>query len=211
MQVTIVDYNSGNLKSVYSALNKASNECKKKIKIRISNNPKIILGSDKIILPGQGSYHHCISSILSIKDLWEVLNFFVLNLKKPIFGICVGMQIFSNFGFEKQKTKGFGWIPGDVKKIKTLKNLKIPHIGWNEVNILKKNTFLLKKIKNLSHFYFVHSYNFEVKDKRFILAKTKYGTNITAAVQRENIIGTQFHPEKSQIGGVRILENFLKI
>jgi glutamine amidotransferase len=209
MYVSIIDYGTGNLKSVYQSLEVASSQLNNKIKINISNNPKDILNSDKIILPGQGSYAQCIKNIKSINGLWDAINEFVITKRKPIFGICVGMQLFSDYGFEEQKTEGFGWINGSVKKIILKdKNLKLPHIGWNNINIIKESC-LFEKIKNLSHYYFVHSYVFDVTNKNYVIATVDYDSTLVAAVLKENIFGTQFHPEKSQEDGIRLIYNFL--
>jgi glutamine amidotransferase len=209
MHVSIVDYGTGNLNSVSKALEVAALKTNKKINIKISNNPKEILGADKIILPGQGSYRQCALAIKNIIGLWDSINEFVLNKKKPIFGICVGMQLFSDQGFEEEVTKGFGWIKGSVKKIKlNNKDLKLPHMGWNEINIIKKNNLFLD-IKDLSHFYFVHSYAFETEDINDVICTTDYEKPVVAALLKENIFGTQFHPEKSQENGIKLLSNFL--
>jgi len=209
MYVTIVDYGSGNLNSVSKALEAAAIKINKKINIRISNKPKDILESDRIILPGQGSYRQCALGVKNIPGLWGSLNEFALVKKKPIFGICVGMQLFSEKGHEEQVTEGFGWIKGSVKKIEIKnKDLKLPHMGWNEVNIIKKND-LFVDIKNLSHFYFVHSFAFEVKDEKAVICTTDYEKKVVAALLKENIFGTQFHPEKSQNNGIKLLANFL--
>ena len=209
MHVSIVDYGTGNLNSVSKALEVAALKTNNKIKIKISNNPKEILEADKIILPGQGSYRQCALAIKNIIGLWDSINEFVLNKKKPIFGICVGMQLFSDQGFEEEVTKGFGWIKGSVKKIKlNNKDLKLPHMGWNEINIIKKNNLFLD-IKDLTHFYFVHSYAFEAEDINDIICTTDYEKPVVAALLKENIFGTQFHPEKSQGNGIKLLSNFL--
>lgn len=209
MYVSIVDYGTGNLNSVSKALEAAAAKINKKINIKISNNPKDILVSDKIVLPGQGSYRQCALGIKNISGLWDSINEFVLIKRKPIFGICVGMQLFSDQGFEEEVTRGFGWIKGSVKKIELDdKNLKLPHMGWNEINIVKKNNLFLD-IKNLSHFYFVHSYAFEVEDINNVICTTNYEKSIVAAILKDNILGTQFHPEKSQENGIKLLSNFL--
>ena len=209
MYVSIVDYGTGNLNSVSKALEVAAAEISKKINIKISNKPKDILDSDRIILPGQGSYRQCALGVKNIPGLWDSLNQFVLVKKKPIFGICVGMQLFSEKGYEEQVTEGFGWIKGSVKKIKiNNKDLKLPHMGWNEVNVVKKND-LFVDIKNLSHFYFVHSFSFKAKDEKDIICITDYEKPVVAGILKENIFGTQFHPEKSQSNGIKLLSNFL--
>jgi glutamine amidotransferase len=209
MYVSIVDYGTGNLNSVSKALEVAAEQISKKINIKISNKPKDILDSDRIILPGQGSYRQCALGVKNIPGLWDSLNQFVLIKKKPIFGICVGMQLFSEQGYEEQVTEGFGWIKGSVKKIKiNNKDLKLPHMGWNEVNVVKKND-LFVGIKNLSHFYFVHSFAFKAKDEKDVICITDYEKPVIAGILKENIFGTQFHPEKSQNNGIKLLSNFL--
>ena len=209
MYVSIVDYGTGNLNSVSKALEAAAAQINKTINIKISDKPKDILNSDRIILPGQGSYRQCALGVKKISGLWDSLNEFVLVKKKPIFGICVGMQLFSEQGHEEQITEGFGWIKGSVKKIKLKnKNLKLPHMGWNEVNVIKKND-LFVGINNLSHFYFVHSFAFEAKDEKDVICTTDYEKPLIAGLLKENIFGTQFHPEKSQNNGIKLLSNFL--
>ena len=209
MYVSIVYYGTGNLNSVSKALEVAAAQISKKINIKISNKPKDILDSDRIILPGQGSYRQCALGIKIIPGLWDSLNEFVLVKKKPIFGICVGMQLFSEKGYEEQMTEGFGWIKGSVKKIKlNNKDLKLPHMGWNEVNVINKNDLFLD-IKNLSHFYFVHSFAFEVENVKDVICTTDYEKLVIAGILKENIFGTQFHPEKSQNNGIKLLSNFL--
>jgi len=209
MYVSIVDYGTGNLNSVSKALEAAAAQINKKINIKISNKPKDILNSDRIILPGQGSYRQCALGVKKISGLWDSLNEFVLVKKKPIFGICVGMQLFSEQGHEEQITEGCGWIKGSVKKIKLKDiNLKLPHMGWNEVNVIKKND-LFVGINNLSHFYFVHSFVFEAKDEKDVICTTDYEKPLIAGLLKENIFGTQFHPEKSQNNGIKLLSNFL--
>jgi len=210
MSITVIDYGSGNLKSAAKALETAANNINGNSKIIVTSDPKKIKQSDKIVLPGQGSFRDCYLSIKKIPGLNEALNEFVLEKKKPILGICVGMQLFAKIGYESQETKGFGWIDGEVRKINNMnKKLKLPHMGWNEIE-LKKDCFLFSDIKNKSHVYFIHSYEFMTKEKDCVIATTSYGNSIIASIKKENIIGTQFHPEKSQKNGLIILENFLK-
>jgi len=210
MLVTIIDYGSGNLKSASKALEMAAANTDLNIKIVVTSDPKVINKSEKIILPGQGSFRDCYLGIKKIVGLEDELNESVLIKKKPIFGICVGMQLFAKIGYEAQETKGFGWIDAEVRKINNMnKKLKLPHMGWNEIE-LKKNCFLYSNIQNKSHVYFIHSYEFMTKEKNCIVATTNYGNPIIASVKKENIIGTQFHPEKSQKNGLIILENFLR-
>ena len=210
MSITIIDYGSGNLRSVAKALETASNNINANSKILVTSDPKIIKQTDKIILPGQGSFRDCYLGIKKINGLVDTLNDFVLVKKKPIFGICVGMQLFAKTGYETQETEGFNWIDAEVRKINNMnKKLKLPHMGWNEIE-LKKDCFLFSNIKNKSHMYFIHSYEFMTKQKDYIIATTNYGNSITVSVAKENIVGTQFHPEKSQRNGLKLLENFLK-
>ena len=210
MSITVIDYGSGNLKSAAKALENAANNININSKIVVTSDPKTIKQSDKIVLPGQGSFRDCYLSIKKIPGLNEALNEFVLEKKKPILGICVGMQLFAKIGYESQETKGFGWIDAEVRKINNMnKKLKLPHMGWNEIE-LKKDCFLFSNIKNKSHVYFIHSYEFMTKEKDCVIATTNYGNSIIVSVKKENIVGTQFHPEKSQKNGLIILENFLK-
>ena len=210
MSIAIIDYGSGNLRSAVKALEVANKSINANSKIVITSDPEIIKKSNKIILPGQGSFRDCYLGIKKINGLVDTLNDFVLVKKKPIFGICVGMQLFAKIGYESEETKGFGWIDGVVKKINNInKTLKLPHMGWNQIEF-KKDFLLFSGIENKSHMYFVHSYEFLTKQKDCIAATTNYGNSIIVAVAKDNIFGTQFHPEKSQKNGLKLLENFLK-
>ena len=210
MSITVIDYGSGNLKSAAKALETAANNINVKSKIVVTSDPEVIKKSNKIVLPGQGPFRDCYLGIKKISGLENALNEFVLVKKKPIFGICVGMQLFAKIGYESQETKGFGWIDGVVRKINNInKTLKLPHMGWNQIEF-KKDFALFSGLENKSHMYFVHSYELTTKQKDCIVATTSYGNQIIVAVAKENIFGTQFHPEKSQKNGLKILENFLK-
>jgi len=211
MKIAIIDYESGNLKSVSKAVELASKNILNKSDVQIINTAKELSYYDKIVLPGQGSFKQCYQSLISIDGILDELSNFVIEKQKPILGICVGMQLFSTFGDEDGGSKGFNWIEGKVKKINLKdKFLKLPHMGWNNINI-EKDSKLLNGIENNSHFYFVHSYAFEVSNKKFISAITNYSIEFVSAVEKNNIFGTQFHPEKSQENGIKILENFVKI
>ena len=208
MNVTIVDYNSGNISSVINSFKEVAKE---KIKIDVSSNLNKIKSSDKIVLPGQGSFKSCVDALSSIYGLVEALNEFTIINKKPLLGICVGLQMFADIGYEESETKGLGWISGKVSKINNQNGkFKLPHIGWNELNIVKDSQ-IFKDIKNKSHMYFVHSYEFIPEDKDVISATTDYSSNIVCSVEKENIFGTQFHPEKSDKEGLKIIDNFLNI
>ena len=209
MSIAVIDYGSGNLKSAAKALEVAANNINLNSKIVVTSDPKIIKEATKIVLPGQGSFRDCSLGIKKIVGLEDALNEFVLIKKKPILGICVGMQLFAKIGYEAQETKGFGWIDGEVRKINNKsKKLKLPHMGWNEIE-LNEDCFLFSNLENKSHMYFIHSYEFMTKQKDFIVARTNYGNQIIASLVKENIVGTQFHPEKSQKNGLIVLENFL--
>ena len=208
MNVTIVDYNSGNISSVINSFNEVA---KDKVNIEVTSDLNKIKSSDKVVLPGQGSFKSCVDALTSINGLVDTLNDFAINNKKPLLGICVGLQMFADIGYEETETKGLAWISGKVSKIDNQNGkYKLPHIGWNQINIVK-NSKIFKGIENNSHMYFVHSYEFIPEDKNAISAITDYSSNIVCSVEKENIFGTQFHPEKSDKSGLKIIENFIKI
>ena len=208
MNVTIVDYKSGNISSVINSFKEVA---KNKVTIEVTSDLNKIKSSDKVVLPGQGSFKSCVDALNKIEGLTDTLSEFAINYKKPLLGICVGLQMFADIGYEEIETKGLGWIAGKVQKINSQNGkYKLPHIGWNQINIVKESQ-LFKGIENNSHVYFVHSYEFIPKDKKIISATTEYSSNIVCSVQKENIFGTQFHPEKSDKIGLRIVENFINI
>ncbi|MAJ65710.1 MAG: imidazole glycerol phosphate synthase subunit HisH [Candidatus Pelagibacter sp.] len=208
MNVTIVDYNSGNISSVINSFKEVAKE---KVNIEVTSDLNKIKNSDKIVLPGQGSFKSCIDALNGISDLVDTLNEFAINNKKPLLGICVGLQMFADIGYEDAETKGLGWISGKVSKIDNQNGkYKLPHIGWNQLNIVK-NTKIFKDIDNNSHMYFVHSYELIPEDKNVISATTAYSSNIVCAIEKENIFGTQFHPEKSDKIGLKIIDNFINL
>ena len=208
MKVTIVDYNSGNISSVINSFKEVA---KDKVNIEVTAELNKIQSSDKLVLPGQGSFKSCVDALNKIDGLIETLNEFVINNKKPLLGICVGLQMFADVGYEETETKGLGWIPGKVSKIDNQNGkYKLPHIGWNEINIVK-NSRIFKSIENNSHMYFVHSYECIPEDKSVIAATTDYCSNIVCSIEKENIFGTQFHPEKSDKVGLQLIKNFIKL
>jgi imidazole glycerol-phosphate synthase subunit HisH len=208
MNVAIVDYNSGNISSVINSFKEAAQD---KINIQITSDLNKIKLSDKVVLPGQGSFKSCIEALNDIEGLVETLNEFVVNNKKPLLGICVGLQMFADLGYEEIETKGLGWISGKVSKIDNQNGAyKLPHIGWNQINIVKDSR-IFKDIENNSHMYFVHSYEFIPDNKDVISATTDYSSKIVCSVEKENIFGTQFHPEKSDKIGLKIIENFINL
>ena len=208
MNVTIVDYNSGNISSVINSFKEVA---KDKVNIEVTSDLQTIKTSDKVVLPGQGSFKSCIDGLKNISGLIDTLNEFALESKKPILGICVGLQMFADIGYEETETKGLGWISGKVSKIDNQDGkFKLPHIGWNEINITKESK-IFKEIENNSHMYFVHSYEFVPDDKSVISATTNYSSNVVCAAEKENIFGTQFHPEKSDKIGLQIIGNFINL
>ena len=208
MNVTIVDYNSGNISSV---INSFSEVAKNKVNIKVTSDLNKIKSSDKVVLPGQGSFKSCVDALNSIDGLVDTLNEFAINNKKPLLGICVGMQLFADVGYEEIETKGLGWISGNVSKIDNQNGkFKLPHIGWNQINILKDSK-IFKEVENNSHMYFVHSYEFIPEDKKVISSIADYSSNIVCSVEKENIFGTQFHPEKSDKIGLKIIDNFISL
>ena len=208
MNITIVDYNSGNISSVVNSFKEVAQN---KVNIEVTSDLKKIKSSDKVVLPGQGSFKSCVDALNKINGLVESLNEFTIENNKPLLGICVGLQMFADIGYEETEAKGLGWISGKVSKINNQNGkYKLPHIGWNQINIVKESK-ILKNIENNAHMYFVHSYEFIPNDKNVISATTDYSTNIVCSVEKENIFGTQFHPEKSDKIGLKIIDNFINL
>ena len=208
MNVTIVDYQSGNISSVINSFKQVA---KNKINLEVTSDLNKIKLSDKLILPGQGSFKSCVDSLNSINGLVDTLKEFAITNKKPLLGICVGLQMFADVGYEEAETKGLGWISGKVSKIDNQNGkFKLPHIGWNEIEFQKESK-IFKDIKNKSHMYFVHSYEFIPEDKSVISATTDYSSKIVCSIERDNLFGTQFHPEKSDKTGLNMIKNFLNL
>ncbi|MBT91795.1 MAG: imidazole glycerol phosphate synthase subunit HisH [Candidatus Pelagibacter bacterium] len=210
MNIIIVDYNSGNISSIINSFKTAS-EKSNNINIKVTSDLKVIANSDKVVLPGQGSFKSCVDSLLKIEGLKITLDEIVLKQKKPLLGICVGMQMFADIGYEESETKGFGWISGKVIKIDNQNGkFKLPHIGWNEISIKKINK-IFDGINDKTHMYFVHSYEFVPNNNKFISSTTEYSKTIISSVEKDNIFGTQFHPEKSDQIGLKLIENFINL
>ena len=208
MNVTIVDYKSGNISSVINSFKEVAEG---KIKIEVTSELNKIKLSDKLVLPGQGSFKSCTNALTNISGLIETLNDFAITNKKPLLGICVGLQMFADIGYEESETKGLGWISGKVTKIDNQNGkYKLPHIGWNQIKIIK-NSKIFKNIENNSHMYFVHSYEFIPDDENVISSTTNYSSSHVCAVEKENIFGTQFHPEKSDKLGLQLIKNFINL
>jgi len=211
MLITVVDYGVGNLRSIAKSIEKANSDNNLNYSVKVSSDINDVKKSDKIVLPGQGSFKACKNGINAIEGLKEELNDSVLVKKKPIYGICAGMQLFATKGHEEETTLGLNWIPGEVNKLDLGKSkLKIPHMGWNELKI-KNSSTVFQDINNNDHAYFIHSYEFIPEDKKVISLTSNYGKDVIAAVSFENIFGSQFHPEKSQITGIKILTSFLNL
>lgn len=208
MKVTIIDYGSGNLHSTAKAFEKvASSQSQKVI---VSAKIADVKDASYIVLPGVGAFADCMNGLASIDGMIETLEAKVLEEKTPFLGICVGMQLLADKGFENAETDGFGWIKGNVKAVEPNdESLKIPHMGWNNLVIKNSHPFF-DGIKDGDHAYFVHSYHMECADDQDILATAEYGGDVTAAIAKDNIMGTQFHPEKSQNVGLKLIGNFLK-
>ena len=208
MNVIIVDYNSGNISSVINSFKEVA---KDKVNIEVTSDLNKIKSSDKVVLPGQGSFKSCVDALNKIDGLSNTLNEFAISLKKPLLGICVGLQMFADIGYEETETRGLGWISGKVSKINNQNGkYKLPHIGWNQIKIIKDSK-IFKDIENNSHMYFVHSYEFIPDDKDVISATTEYSSNIVCSIEKENIFGTQFHPEKSDKTGLNLIQNFINL
>ena len=211
MNIAIIDYESGNISSVINSFKSVSKKTNSDIKIEVTSDLKKISNSDKVILPGQGSFKECMTSLLKINNLRETLEDFVITKKKPLFGICVGMQMFADVGLEEEETKGFGWIGGKVSKIDNKNNkFKLPHMGWNEL-LIKKKSNLFKNINDKSHMYFVHSFEFVPNEEQYVTSTINYSKEIVSSLEKNNIFGTQFHPEKSDKDGLKIIENFITL
>jgi len=214
--ISIIDYGSGNLKSVYNAIKHLTNQ-KSKEKVVVTSSISDIKDASHIILPGVGSFQSCVKG-LKKSSLTNIIQEKVCTFKTPFLGICVGMQMLASKGYEKGEFSGLNWIKGNVKKISTKnKNLKIPHMGWNNINFKANTPFIKKLKKNIGYnedksfsAYFIHSYNFIVNNQSEKILTTNYGQEITAMVAKENIIGTQFHPEKSHFFGLAFLQTFLE-
>ena len=199
-KVCVLDYGSGNVASVYNLLSRLN------YNVKISNSSSDIKNSSHLILPGVGAFGASIEKIRTKIEI-GLLEDEVKNKKKPFLGICIGMQVLADKGFEFGEHDGLGWIEGTVKKLKAK---VLPHIGWNNIQI-KRQTPIFLDLKNMDDFYFVNSYAFNVKDKNLIISETNYENTFCSAVQKDNIFGVQFHPEKSHQSGIQLLENFSKI
>lgn len=209
----IIDYGSGNLHSAGKALERAAREGETDVRCLISSDPKEVAAADRVILPGVGAFADCRAGLEAVPGLLEALNSAVMEKERPYLGICVGMQLMASRGLEFGVTEGFGWIRGEVRPIEPSEpSLKIPHMGWNTLTVARPHALLegIATGRDGLHAYFVHSYHLVPESRDDVVAETDYGGPITAMVARDHLAGTQFHPEKSQTLGLRLLANFLK-
>ena len=207
MLTAIIDYSSGNLHSARKAFEKisASNNLGSVV---VTSNPDVICSADRLVLPGDGAFPACKTELLS-SEAYDAMVYAAVEKGRPFLGICVGMQLMAIKGYEYEETDGLGWIDGEVYKIdQTGENLKIPHMGWNTLRIANQHP-ILRDIFDGDHVYFIHSFQMVVSNPKQRLAYTDYGTDITAVVGKDNLLGFQFHPEKSGQTGLKMIQNFL--
>jgi glutamine amidotransferase len=213
VSVVIIDYGSGNLHSAAKAFERAAREAELDLAIAVSSDPTVVAKADRIVLPGVGAFADCRRGLDSVPGMVEVLQRRVHEDKRPFFGICVGMQLMATRGLEHTTSYGLDWIKGDVKAIEPSDpSLKIPHMGWNTLTQVKPHALLdgIPTGPDGLHAYFVHSYALDASDPNDVIATTDYGGPVIAIVGRDNLVGAQFHPEKSQALGLRLIANFLR-
>lgn len=198
--IVIADYGVGNINSIRSAVTALGYT-----KLSLSASPEVLVNADAIILPGVGAFAECMNNLKRC-HLNDTLAEAVLGRKRPLLGICAGMQLLADFSDEGGRHEGLGWVPGDVRRLELPFGFRVPHVGWNDVRPLRREPFFAR-MGNAPDFYFDHSYHFNCEE-RYVLAKCDYGIEVVAAVQREHIIGVQFHPEKSQENGLKLFRSF---
>ena len=210
MKVALIDYGSGNLRSAAKAIQRAADENAIALDLKVTDKVDVVVAADRIVLPGVGAFADCYRGLSALDGMVAVLNEQVLRRGKPFLGICVGMQLMASIGREHGEHRGLSWIPGVVEKMQPKDAaLKIPHMGWNELRLRQQHP-VLAGLNDGAHAYFVHSYHMTPQDGGVILADADYGGPVLAALGRDNMVGTQFHPEKSQATGLRLLANFLR-
>ena len=210
MNIAIIDYNSGNLASLKNSLESAVKDRNKDFKVNITSIPEEIIKADKVILPGVGDFYNCKTQLMKINGMIDAINYFIKEKEKPFLGICIGMQLMATVSYERKKSKGLEFIDSEVNIIdSSSEEIRVPHMGWNNVFLEKKNNEKQFPSLNNNDFYFVHSYHMKCKNKNEVLASTNYGEKIVSAVIKNNLLGVQFHPEKSQEKGKKFLEVFL--
>jgi imidazole glycerol-phosphate synthase subunit HisH len=210
MITAIIDYGSGNLRSAAKAFERAARETGVATDVVVTSDAETVRKAERVVLPGQGAFAECRRGLAAVNGMEAALDEAVRRRGRPFFGICVGMQLMAERGLEFETVPGLGWIPGEVRAMAPEDaTLKIPHTGWNELAPVAAHP-VLASIERGAHVYFVHSFALYCRERRDALAVTDYGGEVMAAVGRDNLFGTQFHPEKSQAVGLRILANFLK-
>jgi imidazole glycerol-phosphate synthase subunit HisH len=210
MLVAIVDYGSGNLRSAAKALERAAREAGIAAEVVVTGDAAKVRSAERIVLPGVGAFADCRRGLAALPGMIDTLNEQVIHGGKPFLGICVGMQLMATRGLEFETVEGLDWIAGDVKLLRSSDpSLKIPHMGWNQLQFRVAHP-VFAGIAPGAHAYFVHSYGFACANPNHVLATVDYGGPVTAAIGRDNLVGTQFHPEKSQETGLRLLTNFLR-
>ena len=208
--VAVIDYGSGNLRSAARALMRAAGESGAAIDIRITADPVDVARAERIVLPGVGAFADCMAGLAAIPGMVEAMDEAVRGRGRPFLGICVGMQLLASRGHENGVHAGFGWVAGEVVRLAPADPaLKVPQIGWNELALSRPDHPLLAGLEPGDHAYFVHSYRFQPQNRGVVLVECDYGGRVCAMIARDNIAGTQFHPEKSQRTGLRLLANFL--
>ena len=208
--ITIIDYGSGNLRSAAKAFERCVQQEGLDQEVVVTSDPDLAARADRIVLPGVGAFRDCRDGLNAVPGMRDALEEAVIKRAVPFFGICVGMQLMASLSLEYGETEGLGWIDGSVSPLKLSDQaLKIPHMGWNELEMTSEHV-LLKGLQDGDHIYFVHSYHVVTEKPEHVLATVNYGGTVTAIIGRDNMVGTQFHPEKSQEAGLKLISNFLK-
>ena len=208
--VAIVDCGSGNLRSAAKAFERAAAESGRGFMVTVTSDPDAVRRADRVALPGQGAFAAVLAGVAAVPGLREALEEIAIDKARPFFGICVGMQLMATQGLEHGTHKGFGWIPGEVVPLSPSDtSLKVPHMGWNDLAIDRPDHPVMRGVKSGDHAYFVYSYRYVCADAADMVAHTDYGGPVTAVIGRDNLIGTQFHPEKSQATGLALIAAFL--
>ncbi len=211
MTVAIIDYGSGNLRSAAKSFERAAREAGLDLEVRVTAEPEAVAAAERVVLPGVGAFGACRDGLYAVPGMVEALAEAVTARGRPFFGICVGMQLMASVGREHGDHAGLGWIPGAVTALAPRDPaLKIPHMGWNSLEILQSEHPVLDGVGSGTYVYFVHGYQFRPESPEHLLARADYGGPVAAVVGRDNLFGTQFHPEKSQAAGLAIIGNFLR-
>ena len=211
MSIVLIDYGSGNLRSAAKAFERAVAEAGLTTPVLVSADPEQVRKADRVVLPGVGAFGDCKAGLAALPGMIEALEESVIKGGKPFLGICIGMQLLASWGREHGDHQGLGWIDGEVVPLAPSDaSLKVPHMGWNELVLPEAPHPLFTGIAPGQHAYFVHSFHFQAADPQSLLATVDYGGTVTAAIGRDNLVGTQFHPEKSQATGLAVITNFLR-